>query len=231
MPGLVTPPEAPPLRIAVPDVNDPQIRSVHGEEAEPPARKPRSPVPKRAAASPSAFRGKPSPDRSSLAKKRSSPGEKAGPPLDESALDNPDLGPFLLKLARDTIASGDSPGKALDYAIRASKSFERCAQESGEPSLELAMSLHVTAAIYCSLGRHEEAVPVLERALRVPEVGSGPDHALAAFSGYMQLGDTHSMMGHIDQAIACYTEGLGIQMQALGDTDPRVAETCRCVIR
>ncbi|MQL89905.1 hypothetical protein Taro_022479 [Colocasia esculenta] len=229
MPGLVTPPEAPPLRIAVPDENDPQIRS-QGEELEPSARKSRSPAPKKAVASPTAFRGKPSPDRGSFsAKKRCSPAEKV-PPMDEWALDNPDLGPFLLRLARDTIASGESPSKALDYAIRASKSFERCAQESGEPSLELAMSLHVTAAIYCSLGRHEEAVPVLERALRVPEVGKGTDHALAAFSGYMQLGDTHSMMGHIDQAIACYTEGLGVQKQALGDTDPRVAETCRCVI-
>ncbi|KAE8658539.1 bidirectional sugar transporter SWEET7-like [Hibiscus syriacus] len=77
---------------------------------------------------------------------------------DDSSLDNPDLGPFLLKLARDTIASGEGPTKALDYAIRAAKSFERCAVE-GEPSLDLAMSLHVLAAIYCSLGRFDEAVP------------------------------------------------------------------------
>uniref|UniRef100_A0A1D1XTQ9 Nephrocystin-3 n=1 Tax=Anthurium amnicola TaxID=1678845 RepID=A0A1D1XTQ9_9ARAE len=223
MPGLVTPPEAPPLRIAVPEERRPQIRSP-GEDPEPAAPKSRSPAPKRAP-SPSPFRAKPSPDRLSSARKRGSPGEK--PLLDESALDNPDLGPFLLKLARDTIASGEGPGKALEYAIRASRSFERCAQEGREPSLELAMSLHVTAAIYCSLGRYEEALPVLERSLRVPEIDRGADHALAAFSGYMQLGDTYSMLGRIDQAIACYTEGLGVQMRALGDTDPRVAETCR----
>ncbi|KAL0296378.1 UNVERIFIED_CONTAM: protein KINESIN LIGHT CHAIN-RELATED 1 [Sesamum radiatum] len=171
---------------------------------------------------PSTSRAKPSPDRGSAKKK--SPPEKSL--INESSLDNPDLGPFLLKLARDTIASGEGPSKALDYALRASKSFEKCAVE-GEPSLDLAMSLHVVAAIYCSLGKFEEAVPVLERAIRVPEVSRGADHALAVFSGYMQLGDTHSMLGQLDRSIECYKEGLKIQMEALGDNDPRVAETCR----
>ncbi|GKD84785.1 kinesin light chain-related protein 1, partial [Tanacetum coccineum] len=72
-----------------------------------------------------------------------------------------------------------------------------------------------------------EAIPVLDRAIKVPEVSRGADHALAAFSGYMQLGDTHSMLGQLDKSIECYKEGLKIQMEALGDTDPRVAETCR----
>lgn len=142
---------------------------------------------------------------------------------DESSLDNHDLGPFLLKLARDSIAAGDNPNKALDYAIRASKSFERC---SG-PGLELAMSLHVLAAIYSSSGRFEEAIPVLERSIEILDIGNGPDPALAKFSGCMQLGDTYSMMGLLDQSIKCYESGLRIQIEALGDSDPRVAETCR----
>ncbi|XP_076903005.1 protein KINESIN LIGHT CHAIN-RELATED 1-like [Bidens hawaiensis] len=212
MPGLVsvkTPP-----RITVPD--DTTTTTNHQIRSSPAPRRPPSP-------SPSSSRAKPSPDRSSGKKK--SP-EKNLLLLDESSLDNPDLGPFLLKLARDTIASGDGPTKALDYALRASKSFERCAVE-GEPSLDLAMCLHVVAAIYCSLGRFDEAIPVLDRAIKVPEVERGADHALAAFSGYMQLGDTHSMLGQLDRSIECYKEGLKIQMEALGDTDPRVAETCR----
>ncbi len=167
-------------------------------------------------------RGPAAPDRGSGKKK--SPPEKVE--IDESSLDNPDLGPFLLKLARDTIASGEGPTKALDYALRAAKSFERCAVV-GEPSLDLAMSLHVVAAIYCSLGRFDEAIPVLETAIKVPEVSRGADHALAAFSGYMQLGDTYSMLGQLDRSIESYKEGLKTQMEALGDTDPRVAETCR----
>lgn len=220
MPGLVsvkTPPEAQPLRITVPDESRSQIRSTP-DRSEPVIPKSNSPASRRP---PSPSRAKPSPDRSSGKKK--SP-EK--PLLDETSLDNPDLGPFLLKLARDTIASGDGPTRALDYALRAAKSFERCAID-GEPNLDLAMSLHVVAAIYCSLGRFEEAIPVLERAIQVPEVSRGADHALAAFSGYMQLGDTHSMLGQLDKSIDCYKEGLNIQIVALGDTDPRVAETCR----
>ncbi|KAL0409239.1 UNVERIFIED_CONTAM: protein KINESIN LIGHT CHAIN-RELATED 1 [Sesamum radiatum] len=223
MPGLVsvkTPPDAQPLRITVPEEPPrtpvpPEATRSEPRTNSPATRRPPSP-------SPSTSRAKPSPDRGSAKKK--SPPEKSL--INESSLDNPDLGPFLLKLARDTIASGEGPSKALDYALRASKSFEKCAVE-GEPSLDLAMSLHVVAAIYCSLGKFEEAVPVLERAIRVPEVSRGADHALAVFSGYMQLGDTHSMLGQLDRSIECYKEGLKIQMEALGDNDPRVAETCR----
>ncbi|KAL2342649.1 hypothetical protein Fmac_003934 [Flemingia macrophylla] len=201
MPGLVsvkTPADGTPLRISVPET--PSQRS----EANRTPRKPPSPSPSRS--------------------KKKNP--QTPPPLSDASLDNPDLGPFLLKLARDTIASGDGPAKALDFAIRASKSFERCAPEA-QPSLDLAMSLHVLAAIYCSLSRFDEAVPVLQRAIQVPDVSRGPDHALAAFSGYMQLGDTFSMLGHVDKSISSYHQGLQIQIQALGDTDPRVAETCR----
>lgn len=114
--------------------------------------------------------------------------------------------------------------------------------------LELAMSLYFAAAIHCGLGRHADAIPVLERAVAVvtpppppppPEGESsaeeqppedqqkGEEWALAAFSGWMQLGDTHAMLGRMDESIACYGKGLEIQMAALGERDPRVAETCR----
>ncbi|KAI3421441.1 TPR_REGION domain-containing protein [Psidium guajava] len=215
MPGLVsvkTPPDAPPPRISLPD-QTPRSDPTPPKPASPLPKKPPSPSPSRSKFSPR----KPPPE---------SPSSVPNPALPDSSLDNPDLGPFLLKLARDTIASGDGPAKALDYAIRASKSFERCAAD-GEPSLDLAMSLHVLAAIYCSLGRFEEAVPALERAIQVPEPGRGPDHALASFSGYMQLGDTFSMLGLVDRSIGCYEQGLKIQIEALGETDPRVGETCR----
>lgn len=219
MPGLVkTPPEAPPLQILVP--HEGNHSTTPNREEEPSTRNPNSssPAPKKVAPT--------TPSSSSRAKP--SPKKKGGdsPKVNESSLDNPDLGPFLLKLARDTIASGESANKALEYAVRASRSFEMCAGE-GEPSLELAMSLHVVAAIYCSLGRLEEAVPVLERAICVPDVERGPEHALAAFSGYMQLGDTHSMLGQLDRSIAYYAAGLKIQIDTLGESDPRVAETCR----
>ncbi|KAK6924858.1 hypothetical protein RJ641_009184 [Dillenia turbinata] len=143
----------------------------------------------------------------------------------ESGLDNPDLGPFLLKQARDLISSGDNPQKALDLALRAAKSFEKCS--NGKPSLEMVMCLHVTAAIYCSLGQYTDAIPLLEHSIEIPSIEEGPDHALAKFAGYMQLGDTFAMLGQLENSIYCYTTGLEVQRQTLGEMDPRVAETCR----
>ncbi|XP_052183626.1 protein KINESIN LIGHT CHAIN-RELATED 3 [Diospyros lotus] len=143
----------------------------------------------------------------------------------EDALDNPDLGPFLLKQARDLISSGDNPQKALELALRAAKSFEKCA--NGKPSLDVVMCLHVTAAIYCNLGQYNDAIPILEHSVEIPLVEEGQDHALAKFAGYMQLGDTYALVGHLENSIVSYTTGFEIQRQVLGDTDPRVGETCR----
>ncbi|CAL1386569.1 unnamed protein product [Linum trigynum] len=219
MPGLVsvkTPPDTPQLTLSVPN-SQPGASSLNRPDSSPAPRTPNKKHP-----SPSPSRSKLSPARSA---KKPAPSDSPNPP--DASLDNRDLGPFLLKLVRDTIASGEGPSKALEYAIRASKSFERCAAVEGEPSLDLVMSLHVLGAIYGSLGKFEEAVPVLERAITVPELSRGTDHALAAFSGYMQLGDTYSMIGQVDKSIHCYEEGLKIQIESLGDTDPRVGETCR----
>lgn len=144
-----------------------------------------------------------------------------------AGLDNPDLGPFLLKQTRDMISSGENPQKALDLALRALKSFEMCAD--GKPSLELVMCLHVLATIYCNLGQYNEAIPILERSIDIPVLEDGQDHALAKFAGCMQLGDTYAMMGNIENSILFYTAGLEIQGQVLGETDPRFGETCRYV--
>ncbi|OAY66754.1 Nephrocystin-3, partial [Ananas comosus] len=243
MPGLVAPPETgaapapqppPPLRIPDPAAGEPgQIR------------RPRSPAPKKAP-------GSPSPSTSSARPKPTpSPGKKkaaaaAAAEAEEAALDNPDLGPWRGTRWR---RPGGGAGKALEYAIRAGRALER--REGAE--LELAMSLHVAAAIYCTLGRYADAVPVLERAVAVAEAaeagegdgeGEGEaegekerererereremERALAAFSGWMQLGDTHAMLGRLEQSIACYAKGLQIQIAALSESDPRVAETCR----
>lgn len=145
----------------------------------------------------------------------------------EAGLGNPALGPFLLKQTREMISSGENPQKALELAKRAMKSFEICA--NGKPSLEQVMCLHVLAAIHCSLGQYNEAIPVLERSVEIPVLEDGQDHALAKFAGCMQLGDTYAMLGQIENSILCYTAGLEIQRQVLGETDHRVGETCRYV--
>ncbi|KAK9104474.1 hypothetical protein Scep_021318 [Stephania cephalantha] len=143
----------------------------------------------------------------------------------EESVSNPDLGPYLLKLARNLILSGESSHKALELALRAGKSFEKCA--NGNPSLELVMCLHVIAAIHCNLGQYDQAIPVLERSIEIPVIEQGQDHALAKFAGFMQLGDTFAMLGQLDNSIDCYAMGLEVQRVVLGETDPRVGETCR----
>nr|XP_043614310.1 protein KINESIN LIGHT CHAIN-RELATED 3-like [Erigeron canadensis] len=138
---------------------------------------------------------------------------------------NSDLGPYLLKQARDLMSSGDSSRKALDLALRAAKSFEKSAK--GKPSLDVVMCLHVTAAIYSNLGQYNDAIPILEKSISIPVIEEGQDHALAKFAGYMQLGDTYSMLGQLENSLQCYKSGLELQKKTLGDTDPRVGETCR----
>ncbi|KAK6913120.1 hypothetical protein RJ641_022721 [Dillenia turbinata] len=144
---------------------------------------------------------------------------------DEAGLDNPNLGPFLLKQTRDSINAGDNPHKSLELALRAKKSFEK--YENGKPNLDMVMCLHVLAAIYCRLGQYDDAIPILERSIEIQVIEEGETHALAKFVGCMQLGDTYAMLGQIENSILCYTAGLEIQRQVLGELDPRVGESCR----
>nr|GEW03542.1 hypothetical protein [Tanacetum cinerariifolium] len=55
-------------------------------------------------------------------------------------------------------------------------------------------------------------------------------HVIAAIHcslGLMQMGDTYSMLGQLENALKCYTYGLEMQKSVLGDFDPRIGETCR----
>ncbi|CAH2045111.1 unnamed protein product [Thlaspi arvense] len=141
--------------------------------------------------------------------------------------ENPELGPLLLKQAREMVSSGENLNRALDLAMRAVKAFEKCSEGEKQQSLNLVMSLHILAAIYAGLGRYTEAVPVLERSIEIPMIEDGEDHSLAKFAGCMQLGDMYGLMGQVENSILLYTAGLEIQRQVLGETDARVGETCR----
>ncbi|KAG5254584.1 protein KINESIN LIGHT CHAIN-RELATED [Salix suchowensis] len=113
-----------------------------------------------------------------------------------AGVDNPDPGPFLLRLTRDMS--------------------------------RLCLNLHVLGAIHCSLGQYNNAIPYLERSIEIPVMEDGQNQALT-ISGCMQLGDTYAMLGQIENSILCYTAGLEIQRQVLGETDPQVGDTCRYV--
>jgi hypothetical protein len=50
--------------------------------------------------------------------------------------------------------------------------------------------------------------------------GGGEEWSLTAFSaGWMELGDTHAMLGRMNESISCYGKGLEIQMAALDEAN------------
>jgi tetratricopeptide (TPR) repeat protein len=54
--------------------------------------------------------------------------------------------------------------------------------------------------------------------------------SLAEFAGWMQLGDTHAMLGRTEESMSCYEKGLEVQICALGENDLRVAETYKYLV-
>ncbi|KAL2943207.1 Protein KINESIN LIGHT CHAIN-RELATED 2 [Bienertia sinuspersici] len=145
----------------------------------------------------------------------------------EKGLDNPDLGPYLLKKARDIICSGDNTKRVWELMVRAKKSFESCTFD--KPNLDYVMCLHMLASIHCGAGKLNEAIPLLEQSIEIPRIELGQNHALAKFVGCMQLGDIYATKGDIEKAIDFYKVGLEIQKEVLGDKDTRFGETCRYV--
>ncbi|CAM8891237.1 unnamed protein product [Rhodiola kirilowii] len=144
----------------------------------------------------------------------------------EAGLSDPEMGLVLLKQTRELL-SANSPKRALKLALKAKKAFEACA--ASKPDLDMVMCLHVLAAIYCNLGQYHDAIPILERSIEIPVLDEGKNHALAKYSGCMQLGDAYAMLGQSENSILCYTAGLEIQRQVLGENDPRVGETFRYI--
>ena len=141
---------------------------------------------------------------------------------ENSVADSPHMGPYLLKLAK-SYASGENPVKALEYCIRAVKFYER----QDKTALDFVISLHVLAELHCHLGQYEDAVSLLQRSVAIPDLeNGGEEHALASFSGHMQLGDTLCMAGKLAPSLQSYHRALEIQKSVLGEFDTRVAETC-----
>lgn len=145
----------------------------------------------------------------------------------EKGSDNPDLGPYLLKKARDIISSGDNQERAFEFALRAKKSFESCGYE--KPNLDYVMCLHFLASMHCNTCQYKEAISLLKHSIEIPKMELGQNHALAKFVGCMRLGDIYAMMGHIEESFDRYKVALDIQKQVLGDKDTRFGETCRYV--
>lgn len=146
---------------------------------------------------------------------------------DESQGSNAHLGPYLIKLTK-LYSMEEDQSKAIEYGIRAVRFYEK-QTDNGQPSLEFIASLQILAALYGRLGNFDEAIPLLERSVVIPVTGESEDHALAKFSGHMQLGDSFNLLGKQSAALDSYHRALRVQKAMLGDLDPRVGETCHYI--
>lgn len=146
---------------------------------------------------------------------------------DESQGSSALLGPYLIKLTK-LYSMEEDQSKAIEYGIRAVRFYER-QTDNGQPSLEFIASLQILAALYGRLGNFDDAIPLLERSVVIPFTGESEDHALAKFSGHMQLGDSFNLLGKQSAALDSYHRALRVQKAMLGDLDPRVGETCHYI--
>ena len=64
--------------------------------------------------------------------------------------------------------------------------FKQCSGgDDGKLSQDLAMSLHVLATIYSSLGRFKEVISVLEQAIQVSDPPRGVFYGLGRLPGFL----------------------------------------------
>lgn len=146
---------------------------------------------------------------------------------DELQNSNLYLGPYLIKLTK-LYSMEEDQSKAVEYGVRAVKFYEKQA-DNRQPSLEFVASLQILAALHGRLGNFDEAIHLLERSVVIPVTGDNEDHALAKFSGYMQLGDSYNLLGKQRPALDSYHRALRVQKAMLGEMDPRVGETCHYI--
>lgn len=145
-----------------------------------------------------------------------------------SSAENPYAGYHYLRMAHYLhMSEKKNDFKAMQYALKAIDFFEKMSSSKVRP--ELIMGFHLLAATNCRLGKYVEAIRILKKSLGMYKPGMGSEHAFGAFAGYMQLGDTYSVLGQYDNALSSYHAGLRIQKQVLGHMDYRVAHTCLCI--
>jgi eukaryotic-like serine/threonine-protein kinase len=114
------------------------------------------------------------------------------------------------------------PGPAEEEARESLGLREK--NESSRPDL-IAQSLDMLALVISGKGRHEEAIPMMRRALVLRELrkGRNPDDEIA--TSHHNLGVAHRRMGDYSRAIEYYEIGTAMQLKRLGRDNPRYLNT------
>jgi non-specific serine/threonine protein kinase/serine/threonine-protein kinase len=121
----------------------------------------------------------------------------------------------------------NNPERARGATITAREVLDRGARQiegelSGEPEMK-ARLMFVMGEVYASLGLHQQAQPLFERALE--EQRKDPDAALDALRTRAGLGQAQHLAGHYDQAAATLAEVLQAQTKLLGPDDAETLKT------
>jgi len=95
---------------------------------------------------------------------------------------------------------------------------------SDEPSLKDAESLAKKAEALCEEGKHKEAIPYAQNALKIREGILEKEHPDLA-SSLSQLADIYDGMGNYKDAESLYKRAIEIREKALGPDHPDVAKT------
>mmetsp|Transcript_17694 Transcript_17694/g.48963 ORF Transcript_17694/g.48963 Transcript_17694/m.48963 type:complete len:863 (-) Transcript_17694:1918-4506(-) len=98
------------------------------------------------------------------------------------------------------------------------------AEENSHADMDLSLTLHQIARLYCSQGKFNRALDAYEVALRGMKTALGKHHPnVAAVLG--NIGNLQKEMGDLDGAYNTYQEVLGIESYRLGLSHPDVAIT------
>ncbi|VEU44938.1 unnamed protein product [Pseudo-nitzschia multistriata] len=96
--------------------------------------------------------------------------------------------------------------------------------ENSHADMDLSLTLHQIARLYCSQGKFDRALDAYEAALRGMKTALGKHHPnVAAVLG--NIGNLQKEMGDLDAAYKTYQEVLGIESYRLGLSHPDVAIT------
>ncbi|MEM9488469.1 MAG: CHAT domain-containing tetratricopeptide repeat protein [Myxococcota bacterium] len=90
------------------------------------------------------------------------------------------------------------------------------------PALREAAALHKEARELRKKGRYDEALPLVQRSLKIREKALGPDHPDVAAS-LNNLAILHRSRGEYDEALPLYKRSLAIREKAQGPDHPDVA--------
>lgn len=118
----------------------------------------------------------------------------------------------------DIVATMNTVGLVLCKYLHefklAKETFQACLESRirtiGVCHLDVSMLMHNLAAVHLDLGEEEDAIDLLDKALRIRKQKLGPHHPEVA-STLHHLGQAYQIRGQLEEAADCFQQGLAIE--------------------